>query len=78
MSRQPGARCGLFECPAGVTKVEAPVYFAPCQAGAQEDRVLPQVAAVQVCDGLEMHGDNPRTVTKSKKLEVHQALRNAN
>ena len=38
-----------------VTEVEAPVYFAPRQAqqGAQEDRVLPQVAAVQVCDGLE-------------------------
>ena len=37
------------------TEVEAPVYLAPCQAqqGAQEDRVLPQVAAVQVCDGLE-------------------------
>ena len=38
-----------------VTEVEAPVYLAPCEAqqGAQEDRVLPQVAAVQVCDGLE-------------------------
>ena len=38
-----------------VTEVEAPVYFAPRQAqqGAQEDRVLPQVAAVQVCDGLK-------------------------
>ena len=38
-----------------VTEVEAPVYFAPRQAqqGAQEDRVLPQVTAVQVCDGLK-------------------------
>ena len=25
-----------------------------------------------------MHGDNPRTVTKSNELEVHQALRDAN
>ena len=25
-----------------------------------------------------MHGDNPRAVTKSKELEVHQALRDAN
>ena len=35
--------------------VEAPVHPAPHQAqqGAQEDRVLPQVAAVQVCDRLE-------------------------
>ena len=35
--------------------VEAPVHPAPHQAqqGAQEDRVSPQVAAVQVCDGLE-------------------------
>ena len=24
-----------------------------------------------------MHGDNPRSVTKSKELEVHQALRDA-
>ena len=24
-----------------------------------------------------MHGDNPRAVTKSKELEVHQALRDA-
>ena len=33
-----------------MTEVEAPAYFAPRQAqqGAQEDRVLPQVAAVQV------------------------------
>ena len=38
-----------------VPEVEAPVHLAPHQAqqGAQEDRVLPQVAAVQVCDGLE-------------------------
>ena len=38
-----------------MTEVEAPVYLAPCQAqqGVPEDRVLPQVAAVQVCDGLE-------------------------
>ena len=38
-----------------VPEVEAPVHPAPHQAqqGAQEDRVLPQVAAVQVCDGLE-------------------------
>ena len=35
-----------------VTKVEAPVHFA-AQQGAQEDWVLPQVATVQVCDGLE-------------------------
>ena len=37
------------------TEVEAPVYLAPRQAqqGAQEDRVLPQVTALQVCDGLE-------------------------
>ena len=38
-----------------VPEVEAPVHPAPHQAqqGAQEDWVLPQVAAVQVCDGLE-------------------------
>ena len=38
-----------------VTEVEAPVYLAPrrAQQGAQEDRVLPQVAAVQVYDGLK-------------------------
>ena len=35
--------------------VEAPVHVAPhkAQQGAHEDRVSPQVAAVQVCDGLE-------------------------
>ena len=33
----------------------SPVHVAPhkAQQGAQEDRVSPQVAAVQVCDGLE-------------------------
>ena len=38
-----------------VPGVEAPVHPAPHQAqqGAQEDRVSPQVAVVQVCDGLE-------------------------
>ena len=38
-----------------VPEVEAPVHPAPHQAqqGAQEDRVLPQVAAAQICDGLE-------------------------
>ena len=38
-----------------VTEVEAPVYLAPRQAqqGAQEDRVLLQETAVQVCDGLK-------------------------
>ena len=38
-----------------VPEVEALVHPAPHQAqqGAQEDRASPQVAAVQVCDGLE-------------------------
>ena len=53
--RRPGAgtasQCARQEAPG----VEAPVHPAPHQAqqGAQEDRVSPQVAAVQVCDGLE-------------------------
>ena len=61
MSRRPDARHG----PAGV---EAPVYLAPHQAqqGAQEDRVLLQETALQVCDGLEgvdaahLQGRTPR------------------